>query len=162
MGHKDFCALFQVVDPSSDFDWEYRTLIKSSPISLSDQNHSISTADINFAFSFCFRSIISNDVDRCLDHISPEYLPKKKETMATTTAATAASPAPLVLPSRGVARVKNVLSGDTVILLGKASSSNGKAPEVLFTLDNISAPRYVVLHSFRLCAIGLVGQRWIQ
>ena len=50
---------------------------------------------------------------------------------------------PIILPSRGVARVKNVLSGDTVILLGKASTPNGKAPEVIFTLENISAPRYV-------------------
>lgn len=48
---------------------------------------------------------------------------------------------PVILPSRGVARVKNVLSGDTVILLGKASTPNGKAPEVIFTLENISAPR---------------------
>ena len=52
---------------------------------------------------------------------------------------------PIILPSRGVARVKNVLSGDTVILLGKASTPNGKAPEVIFTLENISAPRYVCI-----------------
>ena len=50
---------------------------------------------------------------------------------------------PAILPSRGVARVKSVLSGDTVILLGKASGPNEKAPEVIFTLENISAPRYV-------------------
>jgi len=50
---------------------------------------------------------------------------------------------PTILPSRGVARVKSVLSGDTVILLGKASGPNEKAPEVVFTLENISAPRYV-------------------
>ena len=52
---------------------------------------------------------------------------------------------PIILPSRGVARVKSVLSGDTVILLGKAQTPNGKAPEVIFTLENISAPRYVVI-----------------
>jgi hypothetical protein len=48
---------------------------------------------------------------------------------------------PTVLPARGVARVKNVLSGDTVILLGKATTPKGKAPEVIFTLENISSPR---------------------
>ena len=53
----------------------------------------------------------------------------------------AVNPRPTVLPAKGVARVKNVLSGDTVILLGKASAPNGKAPEVIFTLENISAPR---------------------
>jgi staphylococcal nuclease domain-containing protein 1 len=68
--------------------------------------------------------------------------------MATTAVppatATAAEPRrPVILPSRGVARVKSVLSGDTVILLGKASGPNEKAPEVVFTLENISAPRYV-------------------
>lgn len=52
-----------------------------------------------------------------------------------------ASRRPIILPSRGVARVKSVLSGDTVILLGKASGPNEKAPEVVFTLENISAPR---------------------
>ncbi len=51
---------------------------------------------------------------------------------------------PIILPSRGIARVKNVLSGDTVILLGKASAPGEKAPEVVFTLENISAPRYVM------------------
>ena len=50
---------------------------------------------------------------------------------------------PIILPSRGIARVKSVLSGDTVILLGKASAPGEKAPEVVFTLENISAPRYV-------------------
>lgn len=54
----------------------------------------------------------------------------------------AVSPRPTILPSRGVARVKNVVSGDTLILLGKPATPNGKAPEVIFTLENISAPRY--------------------
>lgn len=61
-------------------------------------------------------------------------------------ASTTNPPAParhIILPSRGIARVKSVLSGDTVILLGKASGPNEKAPEVVFTLENISAPRYV-------------------
>ena len=58
--------------------------------------------------------------------------------------ATAAPPRATILPSQGVARVKNVLSGDTVILLGKATTPKGKAPEVVFTLEAISAPRCVV------------------
>ena len=61
---------------------------------------------------------------------------------------------PIILPSRGSARVKSVLSGDTVILLGKASGPNEKAPEVVFTLENISAPRYVqLLESFVLFSV---------
>jgi staphylococcal nuclease domain-containing protein 1 len=46
-----------------------------------------------------------------------------------------------ILPSRGVARVKSVLSGDTVILLGKATSPNARPPEVVFTFERVSAPR---------------------
>ena len=42
--------------------------------------------------------------------------------MATPTAPTASAPRPTILPARGVARVKQVLSGDTVILLGKATT----------------------------------------
>lgn len=57
---------------------------------------------------------------------------------------TTPAPAPAmrpILPSRGVARVKNVLSGDTVILLGKAATPNGRSPEVVFTFEKVSAPR---------------------
>lgn len=56
-----------------------------------------------------------------------------------------AAPARAILPARGTARVKNVLSGDTVILLGKAPAPNARAPEVVFTLESVSAPRYVIL-----------------
>jgi staphylococcal nuclease domain-containing protein 1 len=56
----------------------------------------------------------------------------------TTPAATARPP---ILPSRGVARVKSVLSGDTVILLGKAASPDARPPEVTFTFEKVSAPR---------------------
>jgi len=45
-----------------------------------------------------------------------------------------------VLPQRGVARVKNVLSGDTVVLLGKAAPGH-PAPEVVFTFERVTAPR---------------------
>jgi hypothetical protein len=55
----------------------------------------------------------------------------------------AAPTRPAILPARGTARVKNVLSGDSVILLGKAPSPNARAPEVVFTLESVSAPRYV-------------------
>ena len=53
------------------------------------------------------------------------------------------APRPAILPARGAARVKQVLSGDTVILLGKGATPNGRAPEVVFTLENVSAPRCV-------------------
>jgi staphylococcal nuclease domain-containing protein 1 len=62
---------------------------------------------------------------------------------ATATAATAPPTAtrPTILPARGVARVKNVMSGDTVVLLGKATTLNGKPPEVMFTMEMVTAPR---------------------
>jgi len=46
-----------------------------------------------------------------------------------------------VLPSRGVAIVKSVLSGDTVVLLGRATQTGGKAPEVTFTFERVTSPR---------------------
>ena len=60
-----------------------------------------------------------------------------------TTAAPVANAMRPILPSHGVARVKNVLSGDTVVLLGKALSPDAKAPEVVFTFERVSAPRCV-------------------
>lgn len=57
-------------------------------------------------------------------------------------AAAASAPRPTILPTKGAARVKQVLSGDTVVLLGKPTAPKGKAPEVIFTLENVSAPRY--------------------
>lgn len=47
---------------------------------------------------------------------------------------------PVILPAKGKARVKSVLSGDTVILLGSAPNG-GIPPEVLFTLEGLNAPR---------------------
>ena len=61
----------------------------------------------------------------------------------STATPVAATPRPAILPARGTALVKSVLSGDTVILVGKATTPKGKAPEVVFTLESISAPRYV-------------------
>lgn len=58
-----------------------------------------------------------------------------------TSVPVAAAPMRPILPSSGVARVKNVLSGDTVVLVGSASSPNAKPPEVVFTLERVSAPR---------------------
>jgi len=48
---------------------------------------------------------------------------------------------PVVLPKTGIAKVKSVLSGDTVVLLGKATSPNKPPPEVIFTFEGLSAPR---------------------
>ena len=53
---------------------------------------------------------------------------------ATTTAP------PTILPKTGFAKVQSVLSGDTVVLLGKATQPNQPAPQVLFTLSSVSAP----------------------
>lgn len=47
----------------------------------------------------------------------------------------------LILPKTGMARVKSVLSGDSVILLGKPLAPNQAPPEVIFTFDGVSAPR---------------------
>ena len=49
---------------------------------------------------------------------------------------------PPVLPNRGTAKVKSVLSGDTVVLLGRAGEGK-KAPEVTFTFERVTAPRFV-------------------
>lgn len=70
----------------------------------------------------------------------------RKHPMTTTKlnpnmAAVAPNTRPTILPARGVARVKSVLSGDTVILLGKATTPNGKVPEVMFTMEAVTAPR---------------------
>ena len=46
----------------------------------------------------------------------------------------------IVLPASGTAKIKSVLSGDTVVLLGKAAGG-GKAPEVTFTFERVTAPR---------------------
>lgn len=47
---------------------------------------------------------------------------------------------PPVLPNRGTAKVKSVLSGDTVVLLGRAADGK-RAPEVTFTFERVTAPR---------------------
>ena len=57
----------------------------------------------------------------------------------------ATSTPPIILPATGVARVKSVLSGDTVILLGKPGAPNQPQPEVIFTFEAVNAPRYVPL-----------------
>jgi staphylococcal nuclease domain-containing protein 1 len=48
---------------------------------------------------------------------------------------------PVILPQQGEARVKSVMSGDTVILLGKPTAPNRPPPEVIFTFESLSAPR---------------------
>ena len=47
---------------------------------------------------------------------------------------------PIILPKTGFAKVQSVLSGDTVVLLGKATQPNQAPPQVLFTLSSVSAP----------------------
>lgn len=59
----------------------------------------------------------------------------------TAATSTSSSSSPVILPKQGTARVKSVLSGDTVVLLGKAVAPHIPPPEVLFTLEGISAPR---------------------
>lgn len=53
----------------------------------------------------------------------------------------AASTKPVLLPTTGTARVKNVMSGDTVILWGKAAAPHLPPPQVQFTLDGLLSPR---------------------
>jgi hypothetical protein len=60
---------------------------------------------------------------------------------------------PVILPKEGTARVKSVLSGDTLILLGKATNPQRPPPEVLFTFEGLSAPRYAYLKSEQIYRI---------
>lgn len=46
-----------------------------------------------------------------------------------------------ILPNRGTAKIKSVLSGDTVVLLGRAAADGRSAPEVTFTFERVTAPR---------------------
>ena len=45
-----------------------------------------------------------------------------------------------ILPQSGTAKIKSVLSGDTVVLLGRGAEGR-KAPEVTFTFERVTAPR---------------------
>jgi len=51
---------------------------------------------------------------------------------------------PVLLPQKGTARVKNVMSGDTVVLWGKAPAPGLPPPQVQFTLEGLMAPRCVL------------------
>lgn len=46
-----------------------------------------------------------------------------------------------LLPGTGIATVKSVLSGDTVILTGRPTGPGQKAPVVIFTFERVTAPR---------------------
>lgn len=61
--------------------------------------------------------------------------------MTSTNASSLSNTLRPILPARGSAIVKSVSSGDTVILLGRPTSPNGKAPEVTFTFERVSSPR---------------------
>ena len=65
---------------------------------------------------------------------------KMATTTTTTTSSSSSSLSPTILPKTGFAKVQSVLSGDTVVLLGKATQPNQPAPQVLFTLSSVSAP----------------------
>lgn len=53
---------------------------------------------------------------------------------------TAAASPPVILPKTGTARVQSVLSGDTVVLLGRPTGPNKVAPQVVFTFSSVMAP----------------------
>lgn len=65
-----------------------------------------------------------------------------------------------LLPQRGVARVKNVLSGDTAVLLGKAAPGQ-PAPEVVFTFERVTAPRCVMSCALSFLFLGLDCALWL-
>lgn len=50
---------------------------------------------------------------------------------------------PVILPKTGMARVRSVMSGDTIVLWSKAAAPNLEPPQVVFTFEGITAPRYV-------------------
>lgn len=61
--------------------------------------------------------------------------------MSQPTAVPVANPMRTVLPSHGLATVKSVLSGDTVVLTGRPTGPGQKAPVVIFTFERVTAPR---------------------
>jgi protein-disulfide isomerase len=71
--------------------------------------------------------------------------------MSISAASVVSAPAPVpvanpmrtVLPSHGLATVKSVLSGDTVVLTGRPIGPGQKAPVVIFTFERVTAPRCV-------------------
>ena len=67
---------------------------------------------------------------------------KPSSDAAGTATATAKA---IVLPKQGVARVQSVLSGDTVVLLGRPKGPNQPPPVVLFTFSSVMAPVCVLM-----------------
>jgi hypothetical protein len=60
--------------------------------------------------------------------------------LSSITMTTPSTPSPVVLPKVGFAKVQSVVSGDTVVLLGKPTQPNQPPPQVLFTFSSVSAP----------------------
>ena len=89
----------------------------------------------------CWRNGRSQNKD--FTHIKPV-----DSTPIIMTSVAPVAPLRPILPSHGVAKVKSVLSGDTVVLLGKAGTPGGRAPEVVFTFEKVSAPRYVFVFTY--------------
>lgn len=61
--------------------------------------------------------------------------------MSNMTNSSADAARPVLLPDKGMARVKKVTSGDTLILGGRTQTPGSIPPEVQFTLEGLMAPR---------------------
>jgi staphylococcal nuclease domain-containing protein 1 len=88
---------------------------------------------------FCCIAIFSHNHYFLVFDIFSQFLYYYKHLRAMTTTTTAARPP--ILPARGMATVKSVLSGDTVVLTGRATAPGQRAASVIFTLERITAPR---------------------
>jgi hypothetical protein len=81
--------------------------------------------------------------NNCYNNIISHYHTYQNTKMTTvSTSIPVANPMRTVLPSHGLATVKSVLSGDTVILTGRPTTTGQKAPVVIFTFERVTAPRY--------------------
>uniref|UniRef100_A0A7S2UEN5 TNase-like domain-containing protein n=1 Tax=Attheya septentrionalis TaxID=420275 RepID=A0A7S2UEN5_9STRA len=83
--------------------------------------------------------------------------------MSTVAVAAPSYSGPAILPERGVAKVKSVLSGDTVVLIGRAVTPQAKAPEIVFTLERITAPRVASKANDNVDEPGaFAGREWLR
>jgi len=74
---------------------------------------------------------------------TPAQTTAPAKTTAANATKSAAPPRPPMakLPQAGMAVVKAVLSGDTVVLANTSPNPNGSTPEAIFTLSSLNAPR---------------------
>lgn len=94
----------------------------------------VGLASLSLALAIC-SSIYNKDIKAFLIHLSCSATITYSITMS------AAASKPVLLPQKGTARVKNVMSGDTVILWGKPAAPHLPPPQVQFTLDGLMSPR---------------------